>query len=256
MSAIIGALYVISFYFGYIHADNNPLPISAGISGLAYQVVAITIFESTRRTFFAYDHEPNVCAYCRRPEDLLFSHRPIWDVPKRERFGEKPLTPKLIWKMMKGVNEPLANPWFATLFFFSISMITPWVLPGIPASLSELNASTVNGIPWWAVKILVLCTVNALLILGFLLPMPHQFPHQYTDIQKATSGDNTVEISDVDVLEMTQEELGHRVAYDKRNELVYKRRRQILEKLGMAKTEIDAIIQSTQQQLQNFELEF
>lgn len=82
--------------------------------------------------------------------------------------------------------------------------------------------------------------------------MPNRLP-SFQASGKASTAEDTADVSDPYVLELTREELGYRTAYNQRNGLVYRRRRQILEKLGLSPTEIDAIVQSTQRQLRDFQ---
>jgi hypothetical protein len=115
----------------------EPVPINAGITGFVLQMGLIAFAELTRRLFGLSKRSKTqvnetIGLTGENHEDvksdsssLSFPDRPKWDFPKLARFGEHPLSPQLIWKSMEGVNEPLANPWWALLMFFAISMLTP-----------------------------------------------------------------------------------------------------------------------------------
>ena len=64
----------------------------------------------------------------------------VKDMPKVARFGQAPLTPQLVRRMMKGIREPLSNVWALGFFLVSISLVTPLVAPNEPAM--EENAAT------------------------------------------------------------------------------------------------------------------
>mgnify|MGYP005844688041 CR=1 FL=1 len=256
-SSLLTFSYTMAFYFGYVSDDNNTLPINPGVTGIAIQLILLAIMEALRRAFFPQRRRLNtrhMDEFSSRKE-LVFPHRPSWDIPRRSRFGERTLTPQLLWKMMDGVHEPLANPWYVILMVFSISLVTPWVSPGIPQELTNVVSTTVNGIPWWAVKIMALCVFPSVFICISLYHMPRNFPSYdlspKTTADRLNSGDS--DIDKIELVELTPEEMGHRTAYDQRNELVYKRRRQILENLGLSPTEIDTLVRSAQEQLQSFD---
>jgi hypothetical protein len=228
--AICSTIYVFALYFGYIKPNEDSISINPGVSGIVLQLIITFSLEAYRRTFLASDEFDS-----EEDQRLLnFPYRPDWDIPPRARFGDNALTPNLLWKMMDGINEPLTKPWFGALMFFTISFMTPIVPEGLPKRIEEVV--TINGIPWWVTKMLVIGIVPAILLLAALSQMQHQFP-----------GQDPKAPHDPDVMELTEEELGHRLKYDGQNDLVARRRREVLENLGMLPTEIDNFAEATKQ---------
>lgn len=238
-SLAIGAatsfVYVFAIYFGKLR-DCDTCTHNAGVSGILVQLAVVLVMEFIRRYVFP-DYSQVDTTY------LIFPNRPAWDVPRRARFGEKPLTPGLLSKMMEGVAEPLTNPWYSSLMFVTISMITPFVAPGIPANTEELEDTIIDGLPWWAVKMFSMAVLPTVLLLYALVRIPNQYSRP-EDQKYSVVGttEHSFSVNDLDVMEMTPEELGHRISYDQRNELVYERRLHILNKLGISPTEIDLVI--------------
>ncbi|CAB9503729.1 Sodium/proline symporter [Seminavis robusta] len=278
-SAMITFVYVFAIYFGYIASAGADVALDAGVSGLAIQLALIVVLESIRRKFFPErrDYRPAPMMSLDRNQqaatqrDLIFN-RPKWDVPRRSRFGEKPLTPDLLWRMMNGVKEPMTNAWYSLLMFFAILWSTPWVLPGVPDNIQNLGETLLGSLPWWVVNMIATLLIPTVMMYYSIYVMPNRFPRYVRRTPKRTRSGSAISLNpapapspimstpdmeepDPDVLELTPEELAHRTAYDERNDLVYKRRRQILEKLGIPPTEIDSIVASTQQQLQNYNIQ-
>ena len=149
--------------------------------------------------------------------------------------------------MMEGIDEPLVNPWYSCLMFFTISLITPFVAPGLPMDINDVMDGSVNGLPWWVVKMFVVALIPTIILLISVLRMPNQYCSRPTNgnYLVVSSAKVTDEAPDIDVMEMTPAELGYRTRYDGRNDLVYQRRLQILEKLGISPLEIDSVINAT-----------
>ena len=121
---------------------------------------------------------------------------------------------------MIGVKEPLKNAWYVGLMFFAISMATPLVPENLPMIDGEGsfvdNAHDINGIPWWAFKAILLCTVPYFLLFGAIDMVPSEFP---IDEDAIASGG-----IDPDIVQLTPKEIGRRYSYDERNEFVHRRR--------------------------------
>jgi len=207
--ALSAVVYTFSIYFGYLKIDDSPKPINAGITGLCLQLVVILMFEALRRI-------------------IGITGKPEWDVPLMSRFGDKPLTAQLLWKSMEGVNEPLSNPWWCFLMFYTISMctpLTPEMEPPLDVSGSEngnvflYSPAVYNGLPWWAFKVILMNIVPTVLLLVAIYKMPGEFA--IDDIKLKKEG------IDPNLVEMTHEELGHRSSYDETNTLIQLRRSSI-----------------------------
>jgi len=163
-----------------------------------------------------------------KPEvSILFPGRPEWDKPHLARFGEKPLTPELLDKMMTGLNEPFKNLWYAAFLFFSISLTTPLTAEGEPAFVDGAfltPPATMRGIPWWAMKIVLLCIIPYSMVLITILRTPGTFPVDEKKIEK--------DGIDPDVVELTPKEMGRRMSYDQQNDLLHRRRSTIRAKMS------------------------
>ena len=207
---------------------SDPMPINAGITGLTFQIGCIVLVETARRVFGlskqSKTHAGEEKDVAEETGTLLrFPCRPKWDVPKLTRFGENALSPQLMWKSMKGTNEPLANPWWAFLMFFVISMLTP-IAPEYQPPLDPETASfysfsppaVVNGIPWWAFKIIVGSILPFSILMIAIYNMPDVFAVDAKKIEE--------EGIDPDLVELTLQEKNRRTSYDERNMLVYRRR--------------------------------
>ena len=176
---------------------------------------------------------------------LLYPGRPQWDIPKLARFGDRPLTPQLVWKSMEGVREPMASAWWCFLMFVALSIVTPLTAQLQPPLDTEgLTGNTflypppvVNGLPWWAFKSLMMCLLTTLLLLGAIMRMPNDFPINETKIEK--------EGIDPDIVEMTMEEMNTRTSYDSRNDLIHQRRSSIaqtMEELGFVDVKSETMV--------------
>ena len=228
--AITATLFVFVFYFGYTKRAENPVGINAGVGGFGLNLLIAFSLEAYRRRFVASDEFDSN----EDQRDLIFPYRPGWDIPHRARFGDRALTPNLLWKMMEGVEEPLTDPWFGILIFTLISFMCPILVPGLPEIAA--NTPTVNGLPWWASKMILTGIIPTFILLYVISRIPNNFP-------KVEAGKN----ADPDVLELTQEEMGHRSNYDSRNYLVAQRRREALERLGMLPCEIENLVETNHQ---------
>jgi hypothetical protein len=241
--AIASTVFIFGIYFGHLDSCGDCGGINAGILGILIQAAVIALFEGIRRTWLPeHWHSPATSGA------LIFPNRPQWDIPKRARFGENPLTPTLVWKMMKGTDEPFANRWYCTLLFVTISMVTPFVAPGLPVDVADLGDVVTNGLPWWVIKMFSLAVLPTVILLIAMVRMPNRYSlsEWRRDDSKLDLISSTQETAvDPDVIEMTPEELCHRTSYDSRNELVYRRRMQILQKLGISPAEIEFAINAT-----------
>lgn len=187
--ALASTIYVVGFYFGYLRIVEDALPINAGISGLILNVVVIYSTEVLRRPL---DRIDTTADKELDGPSILFPDRPSWDVPDLSRFGKRALTPKRIWKQMEGIPEPLTNPWWACLFFFSITMVTPLTPendPPMENGVFSYLPPVVNGLPWWAFKLFLMSFIPSLILLVSLYQMPSKFPKLNKQIESNKNRD-------------------------------------------------------------------
>lgn len=238
---LIGCIIIFVLHFGYITKASDPVPLNAGVTAAAANIIIIVLLESARRLLTS-SSEVGDLGGVEKPtsEDsrsgMLFSNRPEWDFPKLQRFGERPLTPQLVWKSMEGVTEAVTNMWFTTFMLFLISFSTPFVTEMTPAlndsGLLSSAPAVFRGIPVWAFKIIMVSVVASLALFVAVLRMPNEFPDN--DDESRLQG------LDVDTLELTKEEMGLRQSYDARNNSILQRRQSVrksLQELGINQTE-------------------
>jgi len=219
----ISSMYVILVFFLYIDKHPDPAPIEAGITGLCIQLIIIVGLEAIRRLRNATRK-----GSCDEPEKEVVEHdgvevlhpgRPLWDLPHLARFGDRALTPRLLKKFMVGVREPITNLWYVIFLLFSISLTTPLVPEFEPPLQADgtfaYQPAVVNGLPWWAFKVIVLSIVPYVMIFAIIAKIPDDYPHDEKGIEKHGI--------DPDVIELTPKELGHRTSYDSRNDLASRR---------------------------------
>lgn len=225
--AIFSTIYVIAIIFGYIGRESNPIPIDAGLTGLAINLVTTVLSEASRRLLkLNPSNDPKKSDKGEQTSTLLYPHRPTWDVPKLLRFGEHPLTSHLLWKAMEGVNEPLASPYWVSLVILSISICTPILPENLPQIADQM------GIPWWAEKMIYLCLIPSTIVVIAVKNMPTSFPVDEEKILK--EGINP------DLVELTLREKGMRESYDGTNKLVQSRRNiltQTMQEIGISMAE-------------------
>jgi hypothetical protein len=159
------------------------------------------------------------------------------------RFGDHILTPQLLWKSMEGVREPMTNISWVALLLVTISIITPLVPESEPPFNTDETGNaflyppaTVNGLPWWAFKILLLSVLPTIYLLVSVYQSPSVFPIDRKKIE--TEG------VDPDLVELTPKEMGRRSSYDEKNVLIHRRRStisQTMEELGMKSGQMEEV---------------
>ena len=196
IGALAGIISVFGIYFGHLKSNAESLPINAGIIGVCLNVMVIFYLEIGRRllgTSSAGEREvPKDDAYYLTTTDLLYPNRPSWDIPNvQERFGKITLTPQIMWKSMEGVKEPLTDWSWILLMFISISYITPLTAEFQPSldesgmfSFSNLPP-VVNGLPWWAFKIIMTSIVSAAILYISIYQLPNAFPVNHDESSAA-----------------------------------------------------------------------
>lgn len=238
--AFVATIYVFSLYFGYVKPTPDSLPVDSGVTGFILQFFVMGLLEGIRRLVVGAEATRDLAPKKKVDDstemELLYAGRPSWDVPKLSRFGQHSLTPQLVWKSMEGVNEPLANPWWCFMMFFIVTMITP-LTAGLEPPLDTQDTTgnvflyppaVVRGLPWWAFKAIMFSLVPTFLLLLAIFRMPDNFPVDEEKIAK--------EGIDIDLVEMTKEEMNKRTSYDETNELITRRRSSIaltMQELGL-----------------------
>jgi Na+/proline symporter len=222
----VSSIYIFIIYFCYMKTEDA-LAIDSGITGFLVNMVVLAFVEvfrryrnwSKKRKGIDKDAEEKV--YVEHDGvQIIFADRPTWDYPRLARFGDKPLTPRMLKKAMEGVKEPLTNVWFCAMFFAILTFTTPMVaelLPPLPEDITTYFPGTVNGIPWWAFKILLVSLIAYSMNAIMICQLPDEYPsNDPTKIAK--------EGIDVSLVELTVPEMGKRTSYDERNEFIAARR--------------------------------
>ena len=81
-----------------------------------------------------------------------FPNRPAWDKPKLSRFGAHSLSPRLLDKMMVGMQEPMKNWQYCVLMLLVVTMsvpLTPESQPPLENDSWVIIPVTFRGLPWW-----------------------------------------------------------------------------------------------------------
>jgi len=81
-----------------------------------------------------------------------FPNRPAWDKPRLNRFGENALSPRLLDKMMGGMQEPMKNWQYCVLMLLVVTMSTPLTPESQPTFENDSWVTvpvTFRGLPWW-----------------------------------------------------------------------------------------------------------
>jgi Na+/proline symporter len=193
MGALAGILSVFGIYFGHLKSNPDSLPINAGIAGICLNVFVIVTTEGLQRLFGRKSGSKSslkgmTIGANGDDEDfptteLLYPNRPSWDIPNvKERFGEKTLTPQMLWKSMEGVKEPLTNWSWILLMFIAISYVTPLTAENQPplrqngTFFSHAPPAVVNGLPWWVFKIILTSIVPCFFLYASIYQLPNAFP--------------------------------------------------------------------------------
>jgi hypothetical protein len=233
----VSSVYIFIIYFCYMK-NSGSLAIDAGVTGFLVNVFVVVCVELScrygarrrkkRRMMMAATTTNGADSDENKGKEyvehdgvrIVRPDRPTWDFPRLARFGDKPLTPRMLNKAMEGVNENLTNIWFSIMFFTILTFATPIVaelLPPIPADITQYFPGTVNGMPWWAFKALMVSliayTMNAIMI--------YQLPDEYPTNDPAKIGKEGIDLS---LVELTVPEMGRRTSYDERNDLIAHRR--------------------------------
>jgi hypothetical protein len=245
---LVGCVMTFSLYFTYIKEVEDSVPMDAGVTSTFFNVVLVFLIEIVRRLFtgtlFGSKSDSTVEEKAKlnsfntakveaeamnvdipeTDDNIAFSNRPTWDKPKTTRFGERPLTPRLVWKSMEGTWEPLTNPALVFLLFFIITVAVPL----IPEDMPPLNEdgsflfppATVNGIPHWALKMMMISLVGTIAMLAMVYHMPDDYG---------------LESLDPDTVDLLPDEMNKRKIYDEQNAEVSTRRMSIVESIELIK---------------------
>lgn len=185
IGAVAGSITVVSLYFGYIKAVEAPRQVNVGITGFLVNMTVIFLLEIGRRLLggaAATEETPHAQTIGEEQVQILFPGRPTWDIPSLSKFGSTCLSPKLIWDSMEGINEPLANPYWCLLMFVLQSITAPWSAASEPPynpseeSVFLYPPATINGLPWWFFKAVILNAVCSLVLLVGVYNSPNYLP--------------------------------------------------------------------------------
>jgi hypothetical protein len=171
-----------------------------------FQVEKVTSKEKEMQGEYGHDISGQKAGITGIDDEEVFAKRPEWDKPKLSRFGERPLSSRLIWKSMEGTRDPFTNTALLFLVFFLATIIISFTPPSMPP-LDEDGAflymsSTVHGIPYWALWMIVLSTVTYVVLLVTIFCSPDQ----YADA-----------VLDPDTIELWPHEMDKRMSYDHTN---------------------------------------
>mmetsp|Transcript_16621 Transcript_16621/g.47863 ORF Transcript_16621/g.47863 Transcript_16621/m.47863 type:complete len:388 (-) Transcript_16621:1184-2347(-) len=222
-------VFLIQFvYIGEGRAKSSGIPLNSGVTGCFVNIFVCFISElcfriyKTRKDAAAIGQEPKK-KETSVSQQGTYEHvgQPGWDVPKLERFGDAPLTAELMWKAMRGVTEPLTQPWFAVLMFAMTLLMCPMVPPDQPpldeGGMLAFPPGVVNGIPSWAFKVILMSALTTVFLLMSIRTIPDEFPK---DEELAAGG----ETPDPNVMELTEAEMGMRFSFDASNRASMERR--------------------------------
>jgi len=232
-AAWAGVAVTVAVYFGYVNVDSNPRPINSGVLAFACQLGTLFLLECGRRIIVGRKNKdaasPEKAEKASAEQEIAdFSARPVWDFPKMERFGQRPLTPAFLWKLMEGIKEPITNAWLCCFLFLLACVITP-LIPENQPPIDE-NGEFVyppvifNGLPWWAFKISLVGIIPTMTFFVMAYRLPYSFEPDEVKIMK--------EGVDPDAVIMTTPEMGRRASYDERNTLIHRRRSTISDQMA------------------------
>lgn len=150
----------LALYFGYLRNNSEALPLDNGATGLACNIFLLFLSDTIRRLFF----QPQDLNESRslRLEVNYDSDRPDWDKPDTTRFGSRPLTSRLLKKIMKRTSEPSSSLVLLVVALMTLSLpLTPGDLPPISSDTSKFlyAPATVGGIPYWAAKAMAISSL-------------------------------------------------------------------------------------------------
>lgn len=242
-AAVLSTIYVFCIIFAYLGRESNPAAIDAGLTGMVLNFSLVILLEIARRLMKLSPMAVNAKKMDKNGEGSgessksaqLFPLRPKWDVPRLLRFGDNPLTSRLIWKSMKGVREPFSNIYWVALALLSITICTPILPEGVPPIEDE------QGIPWWAKKSILANIIPFAIIFVEVLLMPTSFPID----------EENIEAIDPDLVELTVHERSMRTSYDSTNTLIRSRRSVISKTLDDIQSSTKLRLVDTQESMQS-----
>merc|ERR1719232_62029 len=227
-SAITSTIYIVFIFFFHIKRNPNHKPIDSGMTGLTFQIGLIILLEALRRLRIKYFNRQNKQEVEVSEGVLLqFPGRPKWEIPKLARFGDTALTPKLLNQSMEGVSEPIRNLWCVFAFLFALTIVTPLVPGSMPPLSSDGTFANdylpvvVNGLPWWAFKIILFNFVPYAMVFIVILRIPDHFSIDEKKFILEGGKNNS------SIVNLTVKELANRDSYDSSNVLVQQRRSNI-----------------------------
>ena len=146
-----GAATCFGVYYGYTKSVTpDEFYVDSGMAGLVINIATLIIVEMVFRGVAAVRGGGVGALTSALPVSL-----PEWDGPSTSRFGDAPLTPRMLSLMMRGIYEPLKHAWLVPcMLVVSVAML-PLDSIGLPELGATFEPETVGGIPKWAFNYLM-----------------------------------------------------------------------------------------------------
>jgi len=205
--AWLSAVYILVFYYQYIRENEDAKPINGGVSGLGLNLFIIFIMETSRMLLFPSedlghntttssdgsaspisvstgegdDNSSDPSSPGASQQRLHFPNRPEWDVPNLQRFGNEPLTWQYLYESMEGTYEVATNPYWVVFMLVSMSFacpMTPELEPPLGPTGFASMPRVVNGLPWWAFKIILLGLIPTASLAYEIFRMPTEYANK------------------------------------------------------------------------------
>lgn len=152
------------------------------------------------------------------------------------RFGDVPLDPSLMWKMMEGVKEPFLDSYLIPLILLLLVTMLPLSGNGYPALNDQGQLTSypnlVAGMPDWAFAYIIIVGVLTLVVLYYISKIPNDLTGT------AVSKEGQLNAS---VIILARHILNTRVEYDAPNEAAIRYRDQLVKAKGIRNIHVDEV---------------